>query len=233
MTFFTPRALMYWAALATALSGCEEGQLLAPSDTDETGDETTVVPEARVEIQEVERPDIFSTTELALWDGRPSLGGIWVAHPDVGDPERVRIENTANGQTVGGALFRRERANPGPRIQVSSDAATALNLLAGQPTELSIVVLRQEEVVIEPAPLPVDETVDATEAETTEDTAAAETTGVVVGAAAAAAENAPDIRLTAKAISEGLDEKISPNQANILPMIRNTGAPGGCTTCSL
>ena len=35
------------------------------------------------EIRDVERPDIFSVTENALWDGRPSLGGVWVAHPDV------------------------------------------------------------------------------------------------------------------------------------------------------
>ncbi len=189
MTIVTARVLMFSATLALALSGCEEGQLLAPGD----GDEAIVLPAARVEIQEVERGDIFSTTELALWDGRPSLGGIWVAHPDVADPERVRIENTTNGQTILGALFRRERANPGPRIQLSSDAAAALAVLAGQPTELNIVVLRQEEVVIEPAPLPVDETAD--EAETVEDDSFDDTAGAAVaGAVASAAAEAPPKR---------------------------------------
>ena len=145
----TTRAIAAGVMTVLILAACEEGQL-------GTGGPDTVVrapAEARVEIVEVERPDVFSATELALWDGRPSLGGIWVAHPDVVDPERVRITNTSSGQTINGALFRRERQNPGPRIQVSSDAAAALGVLAGQPTELSVVVLRQEEVVIEPAPV--------------------------------------------------------------------------------
>ena len=189
MTFVTARVLMFSATLTLALSGCEEGQFLEPATSD--GDEANVLPAARVEIQEVERPDIFGTTELALWDGRPSLGGIWVAHPDVTDPERVRIENTTNGQTIEGALFRRERANPGPRIQLSSDAAAALAILAGQPTELIVVVLRQEEVIIEPAPPPVDESSEATDDETSGETAGA---AVAVAAAASAAATAPPKR---------------------------------------
>jgi len=193
MAFVTPRVLMFTAAVIVSLSACEEGQMFAPAtDEGEDVDGTAVVPEARVEIQEVERSDIFSTTELALWDGRPSLGGIWVAHPDVGDPERVRMKNTTNGQTVTGALFRRERANPGPRIQLSSDAAAALDVLAGQPTELDIVVLRQEEVVIEPAPIPVDEATEDTEDETTEENTSGKTTAVVVGAATAASAAPPE-----------------------------------------
>jgi cell division septation protein DedD len=149
-------AIPLLAATSIALTACEEGQFLAapPGDGQVA---PAAAAEARTEIREVERADIFSAEELALWDGRPSLGGLWIAHPDVGDPERVRITNTTNGQSVFGALFRRERANPGPRIQLSSDAANALGILAGQPTELAVVVVRQEEVVIEPAPLPVDE----------------------------------------------------------------------------
>lgn len=108
-------------------------------------------------MKDVERPDIFRVQELALWDGRPSLGGIWVAHPDVTEPERALLTNQTNGRTIAGALFRRERNNPGPRIQVSSDAAAALGILAGQPTEISIVAVRQEEVIIEPEPLPISE----------------------------------------------------------------------------
>jgi len=155
MTMKFKAAIPLFAVTAIGLTACEEGQFLAARPAE--GETTIQAPaEARVEIQEVERADIFSADELALWDGRPSLGGIWVAHPDVGDPERVRIRNATNGQAIFGALFRRERSNPGPRIQLSSDAASALGILAGQPTELSIVVVRQEEVTIEPAPLPVD-----------------------------------------------------------------------------
>ncbi|MFP4044270.1 MAG: SPOR domain-containing protein, partial [Rhodosalinus sp.] len=91
-------------------------------------------------------PEVFQVTEAGLWDGRPSLGGVWVAHPDVGEPERVIIRNTANGDFVIGALFRREREAPGPRLQVSSDAAGALGLLAGQPQRLEVTALRREEV---------------------------------------------------------------------------------------
>ncbi|MEO1641463.1 MAG: SPOR domain-containing protein [Pseudomonadota bacterium] len=98
--------------------------------------------------QDVERPDIFEVTDRGLWDGRPSLGGVWVAHPDAVDPDRVVIRNTENGRSIVGALFRRERENPGPLLQVSSDAAEALGLLAGAPTELNVVVLRREEVAV-------------------------------------------------------------------------------------
>ncbi len=96
--------------------------------------------------RDVEAPDVFQVTEAGLWDGRPSIGGVWVAHPDVTEPERVIIRNNANGKFVIGALFRRERAIPGPRLQVSSDAAAALSMLAGAPIELNVTALRRESV---------------------------------------------------------------------------------------
>jgi len=96
--------------------------------------------------RDVESPEIFQVTEKALWDGRPSLGGVWVAHPDSDQPERVIIRNKTNGKFVIGALFKRERDNPGPRLQLSSDAASALGVLAGAPTTLNVTVLRRETV---------------------------------------------------------------------------------------
>jgi hypothetical protein len=96
--------------------------------------------------RDVEAPDVFDVTEDGLWDGRPSLGGVWVAHPEATDPERVIIRNVETGSFVIGALFRRERENPGPVIQVSSDAAAALDVLAGDPTRLQVTALRREEV---------------------------------------------------------------------------------------
>jgi hypothetical protein len=89
----------------------------------------------------------------------------------VTDPERVRIVNTTNGQEVTGALFRRERDLPGPALQVSSDAAEALGMLAGAPAALEVTALRRQE---QPAPAAepaaaADETVAAApEAEATE-----------------------------------------------------------------
>ncbi|MFV0359037.1 MAG: SPOR domain-containing protein [Tropicimonas sp.] len=53
------------------------------------------------------------------------------------------IRNTANGRSVAGALFKREREHPGPKFQVSSDAAASLELLAGQPTVLEVTALRR------------------------------------------------------------------------------------------
>ncbi|MDJ1007700.1 MAG: SPOR domain-containing protein [Paracoccaceae bacterium] len=130
-----------------ALAGCEGGfefPGFGASGTEDTGRQNLAAGGG--EERDVEAPEVFQTSETGLWDGRPSLGGVWVAHPDVTDPERVIIVNEANGQSVIGALFRRERENPGPRIQVSSDAATELGLLAGQPVPLTVTALRREVV---------------------------------------------------------------------------------------
>lgn len=101
--------------------------------------------------RDVEAPEVFQAEGLALWDGRPSLGGVWVASPDAKDPERVILRNPADGKFVIGALFRREWDNPGPKLQISSDAAEALGILAGKPTTISVTALRREEG---PAPAP-------------------------------------------------------------------------------
>lgn len=95
------------------------------------------------EERDVEAPDIFKLTDKALWDGRPSLGGVWVAHASVTNPERALIRNAANGKSVVGALFRREVDVPGPSLQLSSDAAEALGLLAGQPAVIEVVALKR------------------------------------------------------------------------------------------
>ena len=151
-------------AVALVLTGCEE------TGTPAEGDPTVPTQTGGTSVnRDVERPDVFSVSENALWDGRPSLGGVWVAYPANVDPERVIIRNLANGKSVLGALFRRERENPGPKIQLSSDAAAALGVIAGSPTEISIVVLRREEVVVEVPPPVVEAAEDvATEPEAPE-----------------------------------------------------------------
>ncbi len=138
-----------------ALAGCDDtGQFQFPQfggaavQTDEAG------PSVQLVERDVEAPDVFQVTENGLWDGRPSLGGVWVAHPSVQDPERVIIRNTENGKFVIGALFRREREQPGPALQVSSDTALALDMLAGSPTSLQVTALRREEEPVE-APAPI------------------------------------------------------------------------------
>jgi hypothetical protein len=130
--------------------------------------------------RDVEAPEVFQTEDTALWDGRPSLGGVWVASPDATDPERVILRNPANGQFVIGALFRRERDNPGPKLQISSDAAEALGILAGAPAQISVTALRREETP-EVAPSVAAPVLDT--AETLDP--AANTTDIAAGAAAA------------------------------------------------
>ncbi|MFG5384525.1 SPOR domain-containing protein [Yoonia sp. R2-816] len=140
-------------AAALGLAACDEnGEFAFPSGDDAaaSGTTTSAAPlQTTTTEQDVERPDLFEVTDRGLWDGRPSLGGAWVAHPDVVDPERALIRNTATGETVVGALFRRERENPGPLLQVSSDVAEALGILPGAPTELYVVALRREEITVE------------------------------------------------------------------------------------
>lgn len=150
MTQASIRALLCTSIAAALLSGCT-----ATGDGTTTADAAPVARAAtstRLVERDVEAPDVFQTTDQALWDGRPSLGGVWVASPDAVDPERVIIRNPGNGKFVIGALFRRERLNPGPALQISSDAAAALGLLAGQPAQVSVIALRREEAAPAPAP---------------------------------------------------------------------------------
>ena len=128
------------------VSACTPGQNPFQRNAN-SGADTSVATQKSVKLvdRDVEAPDVFAVSDTALWDGRPSLGGVWVASPDAVDPERVIMRNPANGKFVIGALFKRERDNPGPSLQISSDAAAALGLLAGQPAQISVTALRREE----------------------------------------------------------------------------------------
>ena len=145
------KRLLVTALITTAiLSGCDEnGQFnfaLPSANNSETTSGAT--RSTKLVERDIEAPDVFSVTEQGLWDGRPSLGGVWVAHPDVTDPERVIIRNEANGKFVIGALFRKERDLPGPKLQMSSDTAAALSILAGAPAPLNVTALRRQEAEV-------------------------------------------------------------------------------------
>ena len=154
------------SATVLAVAGCEDGTGFNVGRGAE-GPATAAAgrpAQAKLVERDVEAPDVFSAKEAGLWDGRPSLGGVWVAHPSVTDPERVLVRNPENGKSVIGALFKRERDNPGPKLQVSSDAANALGLLPGAPTNLSVVALVREEVPqAAPAAAVMAETIEAPE----------------------------------------------------------------------
>ena len=100
--------------------------------------------------RDIESPDIFDLSDRAIWDGRPSFGGVWAAYSGNVQPERVRIVNLDNDKSVVGARFKREADNPGPKIELSSDAASALGVTPGQPTNVRITALRREPVEVAP-----------------------------------------------------------------------------------
>lgn len=143
------------------LSGCGGVQMpgfLQSGQADSARSDTT---STRLVERDVEAPEIFDVSDQGLWDGRPSLGGVWVAHPDVTEPERVIIRNQENGKFVIGALFRRERELPGPNLQISSDAAQALGILAGAPAPLNVVALRREDAETPADAVAAEQTVQA------------------------------------------------------------------------
>lgn len=172
------RHLAIAAISLLALAACEQTGTIAGDGTAARSAGPQASTTVRMVERDVEAPEVFQVDESGLWDGRPSLGGVWVAHPEVGDPERVIIRNDSNGKFVIGALFRRERENPGPRIQVSSDAASALGLLAGAPTVLNVTALRRVEEPdaaqpVQPAPVQSVERVQPDAPRQTEQTAEA------------------------------------------------------------
>ena len=140
--------LPVWTVLLglTSLSGC--GVVLSREEraTEESGSLPAAPGEEGAEgrDQVVLNPRAFSGEDRGLWDGRPSFGGVWVAIPTAELPERVLIENLENGQSVLGAMFQREIYFDGPPIQVSSEAARALGMLAGQPAKLKVTAVESK-----------------------------------------------------------------------------------------
>lgn len=189
------------AGVGFGLMGCELQQTGSASQTQPAGLEFVE--------KDVESPEVFEANETALWDGRPSLGGIWIAAPEVTDPERVIIRNPKNDKFVIGALFRRAREYAGPRLQLSSDAADALGILAGQPTMVSVVALRRETVSVTPDP--VIETADAVpQPDTIEEEALAAAAVAVATQIPAATASTPATQSRPKARPEGSAAKPKP-----------------------
>lgn len=177
------------------LSACMEGEGFNPFKPNDTAEPAAATEGAvtRTVERDVESPEVFQKTDRGLWDGRPSLGGVWIAHEDVGQPERVIIRNEADGKFVVGALFRRERISPGPSFQVSSAAAEALGMLAGQPADLQVTALRREEIIETTEPAPGDAAIsEADEIETSELDPIAAASAAIDGAEDAAAAAAPE-----------------------------------------
>ena len=132
--------LPYVAAL---LTGCQDlgGLSTHSSAVTHSGKQGVQIVE-----RDIETPEVFETAETALWDGQPTLGGVWVAHPAVQAPVRVILRNPATQTFIIGNLFRNDPAPGVPPIRVSADAARALDMSAGQATQLHVTALKREAV---------------------------------------------------------------------------------------
>jgi len=208
--------LAVMAAAMLTLAGCLEGQDGLFKNKADRPDATADAPRSAGSRDVLEAPDVFDVTATALWDGRPSLGKVWVAYEGA-DPASVIIRNEENGKVVRGALFRRERFFPGPPFQMSADAAAALGILAGNPTKIHVTALK--EVVTAPPPEPEPEAAPAPEAEAAavaEAPAEAAPEAAAIAAAAAAAIAAP---------AEGTEAHAEPAPPPRRPVSEGPNAP--------
>lgn len=139
------RATVICAALPLLLAACQP-----PPDEDttaaapETATEAAIRSEARVSPEDDPRlaPDLMKITGIAKWNGLKTARGIWVAHPAVRSPRKVRVFNEKNGQSVDAIVYRPAGVAAGNIVTVSSDAAAALGIEAGGSAIVRIVALR-------------------------------------------------------------------------------------------
>jgi hypothetical protein len=75
--------------LAFGVAACSDTGEFMFGSRDAAAAGPTPIGAAPLAERDVEAPEVFDVTDAGLWDGRPSLGGVWVAHPDATDPERV------------------------------------------------------------------------------------------------------------------------------------------------
>ncbi|MEO1456599.1 MAG: SPOR domain-containing protein [Pseudomonadota bacterium] len=132
----------------------------------------------------VAAPELFERRTMVRWEGRKTLDGIWIAHPDATRPERVRLINTESWRAADGAMVRR---GGGDTALISTEAAEALGIRPYRDTEIIVVGLDYA-----PADAPVVAAADGAE-EALPDTIFAETAegaepvAVAAGAAATGA----------------------------------------------
>ena len=96
----------------------------------------------KAEINFHEKPEILDISTSVVWDGKQTLGGNWVSHPDINSPEKVLIKNTSNGKSVVGAIFQQTRILNKGLAAISSDAAKTLSIAKNDETKLQIVAIK-------------------------------------------------------------------------------------------
>lgn len=133
--------------IMVSLAGCENAGFPGLSGNNPNTSNDSVTLKER----EVEAPEVFQATDLGGWDGRQTLGGVWVAHPNVTAPEKAIIRDVETGKFVIGTVFSKDGAVGGPTFQMSSDAASALGHPIGATRNINVTALRREQVQVEPA----------------------------------------------------------------------------------
>lgn len=156
-------------------------------------------PEAAARPQDLPQfrtePARFQVEETTLWDGRPSLGGAWAAHPSVEGQLMVEAENLDDGRRIRLPALRLLQRAGRPTLQLSAEAARALAMRPGRPTRIRLTALVPSTAPTPPARgedapaeiMPAVETFEIAAAETPAETLAAE----AAPEAAAAAQPTP------------------------------------------
>jgi len=95
----------------------------------------------------VRAPEVFQASTIALWNGRRTAGGLWVAHPNIERPIPVRIVNVRSGTEIDGIAYRQANSDAGDILTVSSDAAAALGMTPGARERIAVVALRPDRAI--------------------------------------------------------------------------------------
>ena len=139
------RKVVIVSSALSILTGCTVQDAFSQSPLSGEGLSADASSSSKLIERDIEAPEVFQLTGSGLWDGRPSLGGVWVAHTSAQSAERVIIRNGESGKFVIGALFRSDSVKEGLRFQMSADTAQALGVLASQPVNLDVTALRPQD----------------------------------------------------------------------------------------
>jgi hypothetical protein len=99
-------------------------------------------PAAADEAPMLRDPSLFQAEARTLWDGLPSMGGAWVAHPAAGAAMMVEATNLDTGRSLRLPMLRISERAGRPPIQMSADAALRLGMAPGRLTPVRLIGLR-------------------------------------------------------------------------------------------
>lgn len=199
---------------AAAKNASEAGDIQLAQATGEQAEDLPISPYLKP------APQLFEATGEAVWDGKRTLQGVWVAHPLAESARRVRIFNEENGRAVDGALFKRDTtADDVSSVLISSEAAQLLGMGVGTPAPIRIVAVSPvqrptqpeapaEAVVAETQPADTG-TADGGAAEVAESAAPAAIATTAIAAAATVGASEDATADTDTAVAEETGDKVA------------------------